>query len=246
MNILVTICARGGSKGIPGKNIKDIGGKPLIAYTIDKARMLCQALADDGHHARVALSTDSELIIATAARFGLTSEYRRPDFLANDTAGKVDAIADLVRFCQEADNVTFDYVIDLDVTSPLRTVDDILRGLDMLSGDADALNLFSVSQPGRNPYFNIVEQATDGYYRVVKPLPDTVFSRQAAPKVYDINGSFYIYRHEFFATGQRSALTARTMVFIMNHICFDLDNPIDYDFMNFLITDGRVTDILNN
>ncbi len=240
MHILITICARGGSKGIPGKNIRQLGDKPLIAYTIATARHFAEVAAARGITTDIALSTDSDAIIEAAAACGLQSDYRRPAELANDTAGKVDAIADILRHVETTRGTRPDYVLDLDVTSPLRTVADITEALGMIEADPEALNIFSVSEPGRNPYFNMVEQQPDGYYLQVKPLPYTVMSRQTAPKVYDINGSFYIYRHRFFDEGQRGAVTPRTMVYVMRHICFDLDRPLDFDFMEYLITNNRL------
>src|SRR3954462_12680497 len=116
-SILITICARGGSKGIPGKNIKTLAGRPLIDYTIKVANLFAEK-----YNGTVALSTDDELIRNVAAECGLTSGYQRPESLASDTAGKVDAIRDIVLFEEKRLNITFDYILDLDVTAPLRTL----------------------------------------------------------------------------------------------------------------------------
>ncbi len=113
-NILITICARGGSKGIPGKNIKQMNGKPLIAYTIETAFKFSKL-----HHVHVALSTDSIDIKQTAESFGLKTDYIRPLEMATDSAGKLPVIKDLVTYHEKLNNTTFDFVIDLDVTSPL-------------------------------------------------------------------------------------------------------------------------------
>ena len=87
MNILITICARGGSKGIPGKNIKIINGRPLIAYSIDLTQKIKSKF-----NSKVALSTDDLMIRDTAKDFGLATAYFRPDYLATDSAGKIDTI----------------------------------------------------------------------------------------------------------------------------------------------------------
>ena len=94
---LITICARGGSKGIPGKNIKPVGDKPLITYTVEAAQKFAET-----HGADIALSTDSDEIREAASKAGLNTDYNRPDFLANDTCGKVDAIKDAVRFYEKS------------------------------------------------------------------------------------------------------------------------------------------------
>src|SRR5690554_5690572 len=117
MKILITICARGGSKGIPGKNIKSIGGQPLIAYTISTANKV--ALTMD---AKIALSTEDSEIKEVASQYGLYSDYNRPDEFAGDKAGKIDTIKDLIKYEERKHNVRFDFILDLDVTSPLRTV----------------------------------------------------------------------------------------------------------------------------
>ena len=111
MKILITICARGGSKGIPGKNIKMINGRPLIAYTIDTAQKLAKVLDVD-----IALSSEDEGIIACASGFDLHTEYRRPAELATDHAGKLDVIRDVMNYEEALRNCAYDYVIDLDVT----------------------------------------------------------------------------------------------------------------------------------
>ena len=140
MNILVTICARGGSKGIPGKNIKSINGKPLIGYTIDMAHRFKEYFQS----VDVVLSTDSDEIIRVAKACGLQSDYKRPDYLANDTAGKIDAIADILLYSEKQNACRYDYVLDLDVTSPLRTLQDLIDGFKLIQADKNAVNLFSV------------------------------------------------------------------------------------------------------
>lgn len=235
MNILITICARGGSKGIPGKNIKPICGKPLIGYTIDVARQFQAKYPDT----QIELSTDSDEIKRVAAVCGLSSTYTRPDALAGDTVGKIDAIADILYFCERERNEEYDYVLDMDVTSPLRNLTDLEAAFDIIKADAHAMNLFSVSPAGRNPYFNMVEQKENGYYNKIKSLGD-VLSRQAAPQVYDLNASFYFYKREFFKDGYRGAITDKSLIYVVPHTCFDLDHPLDLEIISFLIENKRL------
>ena len=234
MNLLITICARGGSKGIPGKNIKEIAGKPLIAYSIDCARKVQAALG-----AHIILSTDAEAIRSCAARYGLDSEYRRPDRLADDHCGKLDAIADVLEWSEKRDGVRYDYILDLDCTSPLRTAQDVLEGFALLEKDPVALDLFSVNPAARNPYFNMVEKKASGYYDLVKD-GSAFTTRQSAPQVYDMNASFYIYRRRFFEEGRRDPNTPLSLVYVMPHRCFDLDEPVDFEFMSFLLENGKL------
>lgn len=239
MKVLITICARGGSKGIPGKNIRLLAGKPLIDYTIECASNLAAKL-----NAKIALSTDDIQIKAAALKCGIATNYSRPDYLASDTAGKIDTIKDLVLYEENLIADKYDFILDLDLTSPLRTLSDLEIALEVFKNNQDALTLFSVNNAGRNPYFNMVEENPDGFYKLVKRASNgSVMTRQSAPKVYDLNASFYWYRRSFFDMGLKSPITDRSLIFIMDHICFDLDHPIDFEFLEFLINTNKI-DIL--
>ena len=159
MNILITLCARGGSKGIPGKNIKLIAGKSLIAYSIDLTNKLKAKW-----NAKVALSTDDSEIKVVAAAHGVLTEYVRPDYLATDVAGKIDTIRDLLLYEESLVDYKYDFVLDLDVTSPLRTLEDVEKALELMIANSEAKNLFSVNNAARNPYFNMVEENGNGFY----------------------------------------------------------------------------------
>ena len=235
MNILITICARGGSKGIPGKNIKMLNDKPLIGYTIDIAKRFQKKHSN----VEIALSTDSDAIIKVAEECGLHSDYKRPEALGGDTVGKIDAIKDIVLYTENAKGIRYDYVLDMDVTSPLRTLEDLEEAFELMNADSNAVNLFSVSEAGRSPYFNQVEQKKNGYFNKVKDA-GTVLTRQSAPKVYDLNASFYIYRREFFDLGYKGAITDRSLIYLMKHTCFDLDHPIDFEIISFLLENDKL------
>ena len=237
MKVLITICARGGSKGIPGKNIKPINGKPLIGYSIDSAKKFQQLYPDT----EIALSTDSEEIIEVARQCGLDSDYHRPSYLANDTAGKVDAIFDVVKFYEQKKQCTYDYVLDMDCTSPLLTIDDLTEAYQMIVADPEAITLFSVSPPVRSPYFNQVEKKENGYYDLVKrPTTGSVFTRQSAPQVYDMNASFYFYKRDFFTRGFNDVNTDHSLVYVMKHACFDLDEPLDFEILSYLMENNKL------
>ncbi len=235
MNILITICARGGSKGIPGKNIRNIGSKPLIAYSIETAKNF--AAKNNG---TLALSTDSEEIKKVAAQFNLQTNYVRPDEMATDTAGKLPVLKHVLEWEEKNRNIRFDYLLDLDVTSPLRNVDDLQTAFQILLTDKNAMNLFSVNPAHRNPYFNMVEQNELGYFSLVKKLPDGIVTRQAAPKVYDMNASFYFYRRSFFESDCKTAISPKSLIYEMPHLCFDLDEPVDFLFMEYLIENKKL------
>lgn len=231
MEVLITICARGGSKGIPGKNIKALNGKPLIYYSLDTAKRFA-ALMGFGD---IILSTDDAEIKKTVDNLGfpVDTSYTRPDFLASDTAGKIDAINDVLQYAASTNGKHYDYVIDLDVTSPLRTVEDLQKALQVLQAQPDAYNIFSVSPANRNPYFNMVEAGENGFFNTCKK--GAFLTRQSAPKVYDMNASFYIYTASFFNDGQQKAITDKSLVYEVPHLCFDLDHPIDFTIMDLLM-----------
>ena len=239
MKILITLCARGGSKGIPWKNIIDINGKPLIAYSIELAQNLLPQ-----HQVDISLSTDAQEIKDVAIKWGLSSPYNRPLELASDQAGKVQTIQHLLSFEEKRLNKNYDYILDLDVSSPLRTKEDVENAFELIHSDKNALSLFSVNSSHRNPYFNIVEKNEEGYFDLVKKLPQSVLSRQASPVVYDLNASFYWYRRSFFDKGLTSPITARSLVYKMDHICFDLDHQDDLLYLNFLIKEQKLIGIL--
>lgn len=236
MKGLITICARGGSKGIPGKNIKLINGKPLIAYSLEVALAFAK-----NRNVDIYLSTDSAEIREVVLLLGHPSiniSYDRPDFLANDTAGKLDAITDVKNYAEKEHHISYDFVIDLDVTSPLRTVEDLNNAIDSLFSKEEALNLFSVSPANRNPYFNMVEEQSSGFYGLCKI--GQFLTRQSAPKVYDMNASFYIFKRNFFDLEHQTVITDRSIVYEIPHLCFDLDHSIDFEFMSFLMENRRL------
>lgn len=239
MSLLITLCARGGSKGIPGKNIRPINGVPLMAYTIRHAQAYAKKTGAD-----IALSTDSDEIRAVAEKFDLKSDYIRPAELASDSAGKLPALQHLLLHEEQRLKKRYDYLLDLDVTSPLRTVDDLENGLEILKRDPQALNLFSVSPAHRSPYFNMVERGEDGYFHLCKQPTATLLARQSAPKVYDMNASFYFYRRSFFDTDRLSAVSERSLLYEMPHQCFDLDAPDDFSYMEYLLTQKKLDFIL--
>lgn len=236
MRILITICARGGSKGIPGKNIKTLVGKPLIGYSVDIAR----EFENEFKEVDIALSTDSDKIVEVAAECGLRSDYKRPNILAGDTVGKIDTIRDVMLFYENKNSIQYDYILDLDVTSPLRNLTDLKNAFEVLKNDQEAVNLFSVSPSGRSPYFNMVEKKENGYYAQVKQLDSDFFTRQSAPVVYDLNASFYFYRRAFFEQGYKGAITDKSLIYLVPHICFDLDHPIDFEFISYLIENRKL------
>ena len=181
MNILVIIPARGGSKGIPGKNIKLLGGKPLIYYAIDVAR----AIVDDTH---ICVSTDDDQIIRVVEQYGLSVPFIRPTELATDTAGSYGVLLHALSF-YESKGEHFDAVVLLQVTSPFRTVNHVREALNLYNKDLDMV--VSVKETDSNPYYLCFEEDTEGMLHISKG--DGHYTRrQDCPPVYEYNGAIYI------------------------------------------------------
>ena len=233
MKFLITICGRGGSKRLPKKNIRLLAEKPLIAYTIETAFKLTEILNAD-----IALSTDDVDIISTAAKYNLYTNYSRPNFLASDNSGKIDVIKDVLLYHEKKSSQKYDFIIDLDITSPLRTVQDIKKAIDIIDKNHEAFNIFSVSKPYRNPYFNMVEKKENKYFSLVCEQKDYL-TTQASPDVYDLNASFYIYRRLYFDKNFKTVYTPKSLVYIMPHICFDIDTIEDFEYMEFVVKNKK-------
>lgn len=228
MKILVTIAARGGSKGVKNKNIRELCGKPLIAYTIEQALKW-------GKASKVLVSTDSPEIAETARRFGAEAPFLRPPELSTDTAPKVPVIRHAWREAEKLYGETYDFVVDLDATAPLRRITDIETALKTAMKKRSS-TLFSVVPAHKNPYFNMVELARDGCARLCKKPGESVKRRQDAPKVYDLNASIYVYSREFLQGDSPTVFTDRSAVHVMDEMSgTDIDKEVDFKFVEFII-----------
>jgi len=221
--ILCVIPARGGSKGVPGKNIKELGGKPLIAWSIEQAH--ASRLID-----RTIVSTDSEEIARVSRRFNAEVPFLRPAELATDSAGTIDVLLHAMDWMEQKEHFSFDILLLLHTTAPLRTVQDIDNCLTMLIDDHYD-NVFSVNDSHKNPYFNMVEPR-GGTIRLVKD--GTFTSRQATPPVYDINCSIYAWQKDILRE-KKSLFLDRTHVYVMpKERSIDIDDPIDFKIVEAL------------
>lgn len=227
MTTICSICARGGSQGVPRKNIRPLLGKPLIVHTIEQA-LACRAIE------RVFVSTDDAEIAAVAAAAGAEVPFLRPAELATSSAAKIPVIEHLVEQV-EAMGVAVSRIIDLDPTSPLREIADIEAAAALLDGDTDCVITGYPAE--KNPYFNMVEQGPDGNIGLVKPLPSGVTSRQAAPKVWSMNASIYVWHRHTLRAG---LWNGRTRLYEMPHErSVDIDNEIDFRMVEMLMTEAQ-------
>lgn len=233
--ILVVICARGGSKGIPGKNIKPLAGKPLIAHSIAAAQEF--GLAD-----RVIVSTDDQQIKAVAEEYGAEVPFLRPAELANDTIGRIAAVIHAVQAAEAHYQEKYDVVMDLGNMAPLRNQEDMMGTLQMLVDTPDTDVVYSVTPAGRNPYYNMVEIDQAGYSKMSKTLPISASSRQTAPKVYDMNDSIYaiwcdaLIKHKDMVVPIQLVPTLRHRAYVMpEERSIDIDRLIDFQLAELLM-----------
>lgn len=226
MNVTCVIGARGGSKGLAGKNIRPLLGKPLIAWSIE------QALACPDIH-RVVVSTDSPAIAEVARAYGADVPFMRPDELANDTAGKWQVWQHALQSCDEYYKEPIDLYIDLDCTSPLRDIDDISKAIAQFRhSQLDAV--FSVCEARKNPYFNMLE-VEQGILKICKALPAPIVRRQDAPSVYEHVASIYVLSPEYLRRGN-GLLSGRTQGYdIGSAKSLDVDSEFDFELIEFLM-----------
>lgn len=235
MNILLTICARSGSVSVPDKNIKPIAGIPLIGYAIKLAKQIAAE-----YDADIAVSTDSEKYLQIANSFGVYSNYIRPEYLASSQAGKIDVFKDVLIYYETQKNKKYDFLCDLEVTSPLRNLEDFSNAYEKILRNKDALVVYGATLSVKNPYYNLVEIDSDGYSHLCIPPKNEVLTRQSAPKVYESNGMLYLFRREFFDMTYKTFFTDRTMIYESPHLTVDIDNPIDFEFIDYLISNNKL------
>lgn len=227
MRLICTIGARGGSKGVPGKNIRLLDGLPLLAHTIRQARA-CR-LFD-----AVAFSSDSSEILSTAKAHGADLLIKRPPEMATDAAAKPPAIRHCFVEAEKQLGRRYEAFVDLDVTSPLRLPKDI-QGAVQLFVDNGVSNVITGAPARRSPYFNLVECDAWGHAHVSKPLPNAVMRRQDSPKCWDMNGSIYVWRREPFISDPRVFYPDTLLYEMPEERSIDIDSELDFEFVSFLM-----------
>ena len=227
MKILFTICARKGSKGLKNKNISDFLGKPICYYTLETYKKFCSVYKE--FDCKLALNTDSPELLEQVKGFGIEFIYiERTEELAGDKVGKIDVIKDTYKKIGEK----FDFVIDLDLTSPLRKITDIKGVLDSLINTENADLVFSMTSSRRSPYFNQVRKYEDGFYKPVQNVG--ALTRQEVPKVYDMNASIYAYKPEFLLRAIKLFDGKAAAYEMQDTAVLDIDNPEDKELMEIL------------
>lgn len=234
MNLLFTVCGRAGSKGLKNKNIQTFLGLPLPYYTFSAVDLFVKNHGDEYDDVIVAVNTDSsELINLLEQTTIIFKSVRRNPEYATDDASKVAVIKDTMFECQQESGRIFDIVVDLDITSPLRTLEDIELTIMALKHNMQADLSFSVTHSRRDPYFNMVKEQSGYFERVVKSDFNV---RQQGPAIYDMNASIYAYRNSFLsAESTKGVFDGKAVVHVMEDTAvLDIDSEEDFMLMQVI------------
>lgn len=223
MKILALIPARGGSKGLPNKNIKILYGKPLIQYTIEAAREVFDDID-------ICVSTDSKKIKSAVENIGLKVPFLRPKELATDLSGTHEVILHALDFYNQIGK-TYQVLVLLQPTSPLRTGEHIKEAISLFSSDIDMVA--SVKETSANPYYVLFEEDQKGF---LEPSKKGNFTRrQDCPQVWEYNGAIYVINTESIKKNPRHKLK-KIKKYVMDDIySIDIDTPLDWKFTKNLI-----------
>lgn len=227
MKVVAFIFARGGSKGLPGKNVKPLAGKPLIAWSIEHARAVQRI-------GRVIVSTDSSEIAEVALAYGAEVPFMRPKELALDDSPEWLAWRHALDYLQASDGCLPDAMVSVPATAPLRLPADIDSCLDQYeNGDADMV--ITVTDAHRSPYFNMVKANADGTVGLVIPPQSSIARRQDAPPVFDMATVAYVVRPEFVMTHMATFEGRVRAVHIPAERAIDIDTLLDFKIAECLM-----------
>lgn len=230
MEVLAVIGARGGSKTLPGKNVALLGGKPLIAWTIEAALGATSV-------SRVVVTTDDDAIAKAARDFGADVPFRRPAELALDETPGNEAVIHAVQWLREHQGYVPDIVVSLQPTSPARTAADIDAALAQMAATG-ADSVVSVTPADPHPYWTKCLDA-DGWMRDLIPMTPPIVRRQELPPVFSLNGAIYAARLDVLLS-TRSWYTNRTSAYVMPaERSFDIDTAMDFKFAQLVMEGPR-------
>ena len=228
MRKLFLIPARGGSKGLPRKNILPLAGRPMICYTLDAAI----GALEEGDE--LCVSTDDEEIIQVVEDFGIKVPFLRPIELASDIAGSEEVIRHALDWYYSK-GLDFDVVVLLQVTSPLRNAQHVREALELWTPKIDMV--VSVKETDANPYYVLFEENENGFLRKSKEGEFT--RRQECPPVYELNGATYIINVRSLKEKEMQSFT-RVKKIVMNQLTsIDIDTEMDWRIAEFLMNDDK-------
>jgi len=251
MNILFTVSGRAGSKGVKNKNIRDFLGKPLVYYTLSSIDLFIREYAENEKLSiHSCLNTDSEELIELIYKQSMLDMMirRRSKELSGDTVAKILVTKDSLVSAEQQYKMIFDYIIDVDITSPLRTYEDIYNAY-LISKTNPAVDLtFSVTESRRNPYFNMVCRKENGYHTVLDG--NGITARQQAPPTYDMNASIYVYKRNYLLSANEEKEGYFEISIMQDTGILDIDSEEDFELMQiiaeYLMKKNKSLEIVRN
>lgn len=217
MSTLIIIPARAGSKGLPGKNVKILGDKPLVAHSF----VFAKQIADSGD--KICISSNDDDVLAIAKDYNISIDFKRPESLATDQAGSYEVILHAIAHYKSLGQ-NYEKVLLLQPTSPFRTIEDYRSLLEEFDESCDMV--VSVKEAKENPYFNLFEEAPGGYLSMSKP--SDYKTRQECPNVYAYNGSMYLIRTSALENSNLAGLKKIRKIVMPEERSVDIDTLKDW------------------
>ena len=230
MNVLCTFCLRGGSKGIPNKNFLLINKIPLFQYSFEqgvKSKIFSHYVVSSDKISKIKRKYKNENFLY----------LKRPKVLAGDRVGKVKVIRHALLQAEKKFKIKFNYVFDLDITSPLRNIEDIKNCFKLIK-KKKSNNLITICEAKKNPYFNLVEIKKDKIF-LSKSLKRKVLSRQRAPKVYEMNASIYGWNRDYLVKTDNLFSKKTSYYFMPHERSVDIDDVVDLKIVEMLLKNEK-------
>jgi N-acylneuraminate cytidylyltransferase len=230
MKYIILICARGGSKGLPGKNIKPLNGIPLIGWSINIAKQIKRA-------SRIVVSTDSEEIAQVALKYGAEVPFMRPKDLAQDDSPEWLVWRHAIKYVESHEGEDIDAIVVLPVTAPLRSVKDVDTCIDLFEeGEVDSV--ITVSEANRSPYFNMTVNNDSGYASLVISPENQIIRRQDAPEVFDMTTVAYVVNTNAVKLSNGVFKGKVKSIVIPQERSIDIDTLLDFKIAECLVLNG--------
>ncbi|MBT5399313.1 acylneuraminate cytidylyltransferase family protein [bacterium] len=227
MKYVVLICARGGSKGLPGKNIKPLNGIPLIGWSINIAKKIDRV-------SHIIVSTDSEEIKKIALEYGAKVPFKRPKNLAQDGSPEWLVWQHAIKYIERNLNENIDAIVVLPTTSPLRSIDDVNACIDLFENE-NVESVITVNEANRSPYFNMTINDSNGYTSLVIPPKSQITRRQDAPKVFDMTTVAYVVSTDFVKNYNGIFDGRVKSIVIPQKRAIDIDYLIDFKIAELIL-----------
>ena len=232
MKTYAFIFARGGSKGVPRKNIKKLAGKPLLAYSIDMAKEIEVVN-------KIFVSTEDQTIAKVASEYG-ANIIDRPTELAQDDTPEWLAWKHAVEWLEDRGEI-FDIFLSQPTTSPLRSKEDINAALECLDENTDVV--LTMTKAARSPWFNMVLETNNGFIELLMQNGKTYHRRQDAPSIYDLTTVAYVTRPEFIKSSDGIFDGRVKGIEVPAERALDIDTELDFQIANFLMERANMSNL---